>query len=244
MKHLLLLCFSFLSFSLYGQELQLDTLTVKKGYEFENNHRLYLAYQFICPTGKTVPLTKIREQVIADFFSSKNNASAPLSATKKAYEQAIINEVAGQSDAEKGNLTSNNYNEQHSAIRVVNKKVLVYMIQYYWYRGGTHGVEPCAITNYNLQTGSKITVDDLFSEDSKPAILEKVKQKAVEVLGYEPDSEPWLTDNFMLLPRGIQFRFNPYQIASYGKGRIDITLSYSEFHHLLKPQSTQYFTNN
>lgn len=220
-------------------EWQFDTITVKHGYEFKNNQRLYLSYQFIYPTNETFPIERIKEQVIREFFEyeEKDTVLNLLDVAKKGFETGIKDEVSEYIEIEKGSYTSRNYNERYSAIRIVNNKVLVYMIQDYWYAGGSHGLEPSSATNYDLQTGNKITIDDLFTEQSKTKILELIKRE----IDITPQSDISVTENFMMLPKGIKFCFNPYQIASYSEGRIDATLKYSEFKHLLKPDAVHYF---
>lgn len=133
MKHLLLLYFSFMAITLSAQEsseIQFDTLTVKNGYRFENNHRLYLAYQFIYPLNSTISIDKVKEHVIREFFGyeKENNTSNLLDASKEFYEKRIINEVLDQLKVDEDDYTGKNYDEQYSAIRIINNNVLVYMI--------------------------------------------------------------------------------------------------------------------
>ncbi len=249
-----LLYFAFISVTLHAQEPIFDTLTVKHGYKFQNNHSLYLAYQFIYPSGNTAPIRRIREQITNDFFSYTDavtkvldNHSSPsdrqddshraLNLIARQYEDAIIEEIATQLKVEDNGFTGKNYDEKYSAVSTVNNKVFVYMMQGYWYRGGLHGLETTTTTNYDLQTGDKITIDDLFPEESQSVMLELVKQEIDESLW----PKVMLTDNFMILPKGIRFRFNPYEIASYGDGRIDATVKYTDFRHLLKPTAIRYF---
>ncbi|MDL2297401.1 RsiV family protein [Bacteroidales bacterium OttesenSCG-928-B11] len=84
---------------------------------------------------------------------------------------------------------------------------------------------------------------DLFSEESQPIICEMIKQKIIEQdkkrsLNIESVN---ITTNFMLLPKGLTFYFNANEIGCYADGRIDATLKYSEFKHLLKSEAIQYF---
>lgn len=218
-------------------EIELDTIFVRNGFQFRNGHRLYFAYEFIYPTDETVPLTKIRTQIIKSFFECENMEFVTLETAETNLRKEIIDDISAYDTLEEDSHIGRHYDERYSAIRIVNSEVLVYMIQYYWYRGGNHGLEPCSIENYDLQTGEKITIDDLFPEKFKSNMLELMNKQITTPL----ISETWLTDNFMILPKGIKFKFNSNQIGSYSDGQIDATIKFSEFKHLLKPDAIRYF---
>ena len=215
--------------------IQFDTISARCGFQFENGHSLRWAYGFIYPIGESVQETKIREQLIKTFFEYEGTESVSVEVAESHLKKTIVNEILSQIPMEKDGLFSYNYDKRYSATRIVNNKVLVYAIQSYWYRGGAHGLEGCDIENYDLQTGKKIMVDDLFSKSNQPAILELIKPYCL----YE--NEAWVSENFMILPKEIKFWFNPYQVAAYSDGRIGATVKFSEFKHLLKPSAQQYF---
>ena len=249
-KHIIsLLTLLIISFSLSAQdryELQFDTLTVKKGYIFQNNHTLYMAYQFIYPTNDTTPIAKIKSQIIRDFFSDEEETDLiPLDIAQKQYEKGIIDDVMSNEPIEKATYSLGQISEeQYSAVRIVNNKVLVFMVQNYWHRGWLpHGGAMSFLTNYDLSTGSNITLDNLFNAEYKIQLLALVNKSLREQYNIPNDfaEVDWLPENFMILPKGLKFYFNEYEIAPYSYGRIDATIKYSEFKHLLKSQATSYF---
>ena len=48
-------------------------------------------------------------------------------------------------------------------------------------------------------------------------------------------------ENFMMLPKGIQFVYNEYIAGPYGAGVIRVTVPLSKFRHLLKDSALTYF---
>ncbi|MDE5945573.1 MAG: RsiV family protein [Rikenella sp.] len=56
-----------------------------------------------------------------------------------------------------------------------------------------------------------------------------------------PYGNHFITENFILLPKGILFVYKPYEIASYAMGTIGVPLSYEKIKHLLTPSAHAYF---
>lgn len=148
----------------------------------------------------------------------------------------LVTAVSKPSLADAG--ISHQYHNEYSGITINYDKVLVFYTQSYIFWGGAHGLEPSLYTCYDLQTGHKITLQDLFSNANKDKILTMIKH---ELIGKYYQEKTYLTDNFLLLRKGIRFVYNPYQIASYGDGHIVITLPLSKIQHLLKPCALTYF---
>ena len=211
-----------------------DTITVKKyGQTFKNGVILDFVYQFVFPTNDTPAIKRIREQMIRSFFGVKS--PMPLDQVQRHYERTVFQDYATQlPDAG----ISHQYHNEYSGITINYDKVLVFYTQSYIFWGGAPGLEPSLYTCYDLQTGHKITLQDLFSNANKDKILTMIKH---ELIGKYYQEKTYLTDNFLLLRKGIRFVYNPYQIASYGDGHIVITLPLSKIQHLLKPCALTYF---
>jgi len=249
MKQLLLLILTLLTltYSVFAQEqsqIQFDTITVKNGYKFKNNYELYLAYQCIYPINDTAPINKIRLKIIRNFFCYGDTLNLSLNDARHHYEKDIINEIANYPRIDTATAwNGHNSDELYSAIRIVNKKVLTFIRKSYWNRGHTaHGGIKVVSTNFDLLTGDIIAIDDLFAENSKPAVLKIMRKNLAEQnIPAGSVNSASLTDNFMILPKGLKFFFDEYEIAPYSYGRIEAIIKYSEFAHLLKPSARQYF---
>jgi hypothetical protein len=62
------------------------------------------------------------------------------------------------------------------------------------------------------------------------------ESQTLRALGFFEDSAEIPADNFFLSPRGLGFAWNPYQIAPYSYGIIEITLPYARLRSLLTPK--------
>ena len=91
--------------------------------------------------------------------------------------------------------------------------------------------------NYNLTTGTILSLSDLMKPGYEAPLAEMVRNKlaedSVELLVDPKEIE--LPQSFAITTDGILFSFNPYQIAPYSEGIIKVELSLDEiFDYLSK----------
>ena len=120
-----------------------------------------------------------------------------------------------------------------------------YAMDVYEYTGGAHGNRYLLIQNYDLQTGDAVSEQDLFIDDYyeqlNTLLLEALiaqtdeaeTRKDLRRLGYSvADVVP--NENFYVTDEGITYVYNPYEIAPYAMGCIQISLSWDSIRHLLR----------
>lgn len=135
-----------------------------------------------------------------------------------------------------------------------DKKIYVYGIERYVDMGGAHGLETRNYYNFDLLTGKLITEKNIFRSNYKESLAELIKKRIVEeskethetknteaILSLE-DTDFWTDSikpngNFYLTDEGINYVFNPYEIAPYYMGQTEVTLPYNRLKDLLKPNS-------
>lgn len=107
----------------------------------------------------------------------------------------------------------------------------------YFYTGGAHGGYGSLFRNIDLKTGKAITIDDIFKDGSdsilKTILNEKIRETYEVVpdikltdIGFFADSVD-LTENFYITTKGIGFFFNPYEVACYAMGTVDVFIPFS-----------------
>ena len=100
-------------------------------------------------------------------------------------------------------------------------------------------------TVFDTATGAVVTEDDLFREGWEETLGGMLEDQALEDYAEEADaagvemddfffSAPYPNGNFSVGKEGITWYFNPYDIAPYALGVIDVTLSWSQLESLLK----------
>ena len=120
-----------------------------------------------------------------------------------------------------------------------------YAIEVYEYTGGAHGYNYLLAQNYNLQTGDIVTEKDLFIDD----YYEHIKTLLLNALIAQTDNAETKRDlrrmgysvedvvpneNFYVTSEGIIYVYNPYEIAPYAMGRIQICLPWDSIRHLIR----------
>jgi hypothetical protein len=204
-------------------------------------------------------LTAIRATIITNLFGGEyvNHANdslvqiftKDLVADYKENNEPLMNKID----------TANRYsfNNEHviSGFSLLSdKKIYVYGIERYVYMGGAHGLETRNYYNFDLKTGKTITEKDLFKANFVPELSELIKKRIVEEskeVKESKDTEPILsledTDfwadsikpngNFYITDEGINYVFNPYEIAPYYIGQTEVTIPFNRLKNILKPNS-------
>ena len=120
-----------------------------------------------------------------------------------------------------------------------------YAMDVYEYTGGAHGNRYLLIQNYDLETGDMVNEQDLFIDDYyeplKSLLLEALiaqtdeaeTRKDLRRLGYSvADVVP--NENFYVTDEGITYVYNPYEIAPYAMGCIEIFLPWETVRPLIR----------
>jgi len=117
---------------------------------------------------------------------------------------------------------------------------------YYEYRGGAHGNYSYSNIVFSLKSGEELSPENLF----KPGYENQLKQLALIQLekqfkapsadalkqqGFFLSNGLELTDNIFIQKNGIGFTYNPYEIAPYSFGSIDIFIPWSSLQSWIKP---------
>lgn len=128
-------------------------------------------------------------------------------------------------------------NESYEKITYNQNDILITEHGYYFYEGGAHGMYGSSYTHYDLQNKKIIRLEDLLTSQYKtvlaPILLKKARELNISLLS--DTVEP--TENFLLSSTAITFLYQPYEIASYADGIVEIPVSYQEIKEILKPSS-------
>ncbi|MDY5076725.1 MAG: DUF3298 domain-containing protein [Paludibacteraceae bacterium] len=120
-----------------------------------------------------------------------------------------------------------------------------YAMDVYEYTGGAHGNRYLLIQNYDLETGDMVNEQDLFIDDYyeplKTLLLNALiaqtdnaeSKRDLRRMGYSvADVVP--NENFYVTQEGITYVYNPYEIAPYAMGCIEIFLPWETVRPLIR----------
>ena len=124
-------------------------------------------------------------------------------------------------------------------------KLAVFLINYYSYSGGAHGVGGNHYLNIDLETKKLLSFDDVFKPNQQAKLKELLWERYTRY-GEVKDEEVFtskdafkVTDNFYLDHDGIHFVYNVYEIASYADGPQELVIEWWNASALLKPEFLQ-----
>ena len=89
---------------------------------------------------------------------------------------------------------------------------------------------------YDVYENQEIGINSIFKEEFLPNILSLIKEQ----LALHQEAESFdmscvnVTENFFVDDDGIHWIYNPYEIAPYAVGNIEVVLPYSEIENYFK----------
>ena len=125
--------------------------------------------------------------------------------------------------------------EEMLFVQRADRRILSLRKEFYSYLGGVHPIYGALGYNFDSETGEKLELDDVVTDFEQA--MELVEQKLFEIYDKEafyPDVEE-MFDKFtpgeiswIMGYQGITFLFNPYAVAPYASGLMEVTLWYQD----------------
>jgi len=119
----------------------------------------------------------------------------------------------------------------------------------YIYTGGAHGYTSKRFLNFDKKKGVELdnselfkNVEDfrIFAEEMFREKEEIPKDKSINYTGFMFEQDSFhLPENMGFTQKGLKLLYNPYEVASYSDGTIELVLPHSEIKRYLakKPKS-------
>ena len=186
-------------------------------------------------------LEQMNYQIVSHAFDLEGQA-APLEETAVRYRENLIDEyltengnpsvdgVLSWEDRVNGNFTAG------------YKQYLNYLLTYYSFRGGAHGIQTVTQMVLDKKTGAPLSEDDLFvpayqapvSALIREAIRSSLEADDAELLPLVEMEQVAPNGNFSLSADGIQWLYQPYEVAPYALGIVSATVSWEQLKPYLK----------
>ena len=196
-------------------------------------------------------LTNIQKQITAKIFGEQYTAlqidSLIPKYVRNTHQRYITDyDSAFQDQVKKtgGPSMINEINIDGIAIFLDNK-ILSYSNESYAYLGGAHGSSIRMLYNFDLSNAHQIKEVDLFIANYQTQLTQLIKEQLLEQSAeigsvadlseldfWEDKIAP--NDNFYVSDEGLVYIYNPYDIAPYSMGQIEVTLPYTKLKPLLK----------
>jgi len=214
-----------------------------------------LNMQFPDTFSNVAVLHKIRKAVLADFFPDIDKDIVDPNIAMASYIKGYVKFYESSedfrstvSDVEDEEIKTAEtwWKNEKMSIRNNSDNILSYTVETDQFTGGAHGGRSYVNTVINLKTGDRITEDDLFTEESRPKIVDLIvkrlmqknnvqKVKDLEEIGFFDVADIELNKNFYVNKEGVTYTYNEYDIAGYALGTIEILLSYKDISGYMIP---------
>lgn len=110
--------------------------------------------------------------------------------------------------------------------------VVSFLCTFETYLGGAHGGYECYYLNFSRKDGHLIKLSEVYDGDPCPAMHEKLlsengcrtDEELMEKTQILMLGELYATDNFLIQGDSLLFHFNPYEIAPYSAGAIEVVI--------------------
>ena len=117
-----------------------------------------------------------------------------------------------------------------------------YLVSYYSFRGGAHGIQTLSNIVFDAKTGDQIQETDLFvpgyeapvAQLLRLAVKASMEEEDPELMQLVNLEEVVPNGNFSVGSNGVQWLFQPYEVGPYALGIVSATLSWEDLKPFLK----------
>jgi hypothetical protein len=125
-------------------------------------------------------------------------------------------------------------------------RLLVVSRERFFYSGGAHPNYDKIYFVFDREVGVRIGLADVIRQESLPALKELINRELrlykkigsgdslKNALFFVNEAEP--TENYFFSSQGLVFHWDPYEIASYAEGYVEVCLPYDEIWEFLAPE--------
>jgi hypothetical protein len=142
------------------------------------------------------------------------------------------------------------YSQTNISVPFQSNNVVSLSVEMDDYTGGAHGMYSTIYSNYYKPKNEILSLNKLFSDSNLKKLLSIAEAyfrtaNELTIKANLDDAGYWfkenkfhLNDNFVLTNDGATWLFNPYEVASYAQGTIELSVSKNEILPLLNPTYT------
>jgi hypothetical protein len=132
--------------------------------------------------------------------------------------------------------------------RAGQEGILVYVATLEYYEGGAHSINQRLIMNFDEATGRQVNLSDVFvpgyegrlNELLLKELMDYADAKSLDELhekGFLYSMDMFAPENFVLDEDKVTFVYNPYEIAPYPAGIIELSVDYDDMEDIMKKES-------
>lgn len=139
-------------------------------------------------------------------------------------------------DAAHADASTELYTSTYTTIASVTPTVMVWSVNWQQYEGGAHGMYGTDYVNYSLTDNRLLSLTDIFKPGTDAQLKALISDNICDgtTLLVDP-KEADLPSQFQIMANGIEFYYEPYEIAPYSAGIVSATVGLYDLKPLLRP---------
>lgn len=132
------------------------------------------------------------------------------------------------------------------SIHYFDNRIISLAQDWFTYSGGAHGLYGTTYANFDLQNNRLLGLPDVLDTTAAAPSVEKILEKEFRKNFAFEEGEKLedvllvekihMSGNILLTGKGITFHYDPYVLAAYAYGSVDIFISYKDLQRWLKPE--------
>lgn len=229
-------------------ELQTKTIALEESVPAENidaSCEISCSFEYVTGGVKPEIMDMINGSIVANhiLFEEADGCTDVVEACKTWVEQTANGYSGEGEDVDEEDAWMYNFEFSRSgefAGACKSRHLQTYTGSDYDYTGGAHGYTGIGHDVFDLTTGEIVTEADLFAEGYEEGVSELLAASLEEYLAEIEESPemmfsmPEPNGNFAVSEEGITWTYNPYEIAPYSMGIIDLPVSWDDLKPFLK----------
>jgi hypothetical protein len=126
----------------------------------------------------------------------------------------------------------------NGVVTFLGKDYLCYKADCSLYTGGAHAINNITNFVFDLKTGKRLSQEDIFAENYQEALNLQFIEILRDTLKY-PDNDTYDFEvfmpngNFTFMPDTLVYTLNPYEIAPYSSGIIEVKIPYQKIRDII-----------
>ena len=192
-------------------------------------------------TGMKVEVRQnINNAIVAQAFDLEGG-SGTLEETAIRYRENLIDEYMNENAVLENGVRS--WEDRLSgSFQEKYKNYRNYLVSYYSFRGGAHGIQTLSNIVFDAKTGEQVQETDLFAPGYEApvaqllrlAVQSSMEEEDPELMQLVHLEEVVPNGNFSVGENGMEWFYQPYEVGPYALGIVSASLSWEELKPFLK----------
>ena len=192
-------------------------------------------------TGMKVEVRQNINKIIVSQVFDLEGVEGTLEETAFRYRENLIDEYMNENAVLENGVRSWE-DRVGGAFQKKYKNYLNYLVSYYSFRGGAHGIQTLSNIVFDAKTGEQVHEADMFTPGYEAPVAQLLRM-AVKTSMEEEDPELMQlvnleqvvpNGNYSVHENGMEWLFQPYEVGPYALGIVSATLSWEELKPFMK----------